>query len=144
MTNCELASDIIWFIISTFVLMKIKINKACDPDRVKSVVLKACHRQLAPIYTYIFNISLTEKIIPLIWKTSEISPIPKKSKVTTFNDLRPVALTSIVFKCFEKIVLSHLLDDVILHLDTYQFAYKAGRNIEDAVLIFTNSISETY
>ena len=45
-----------------------------------------------------------------------------------------------MFKCFEKCVLQVLLSQVRVSLDPYQFAYKAGRSAEDAVLIFLNNV----
>lgn len=56
-----------------------------------------------------------------------------------FNDLRPVALTSAVMKCFEKIILKQLLQEVSPLLDPNQFAYRAERGIEDALLSLINS-----
>ena len=56
------------------------------------------------------------------------------------NDLRPVALTSIVFKCFEKLVLKELVKEVKEHLDPLQFAYKEKRNTEDALLFLLDNI----
>ena len=119
---------------------KVNVNKACGPDKIKGRILRSCCEQLASIYTFIFNVSLREHVIPTVWKTAEIIPVPKKPRVSTLNDLRPVALTSVVFKCLEKIVLSHLLNDVNKFLDPFQFAYKRGRNVEDAVLIFMNNV----
>ena len=40
----------------------------------------------------------------------------------------------IVMKCFEKIVLYHLLDLTKGMHDPFQFAYKPNRSIEDAIL----------
>lgn len=36
--------------------------------------------------------------------------MPKQSKINSLNDYRPVALTSIVVKCFERLVLKHRPD----------------------------------
>ena len=55
------------------------------------------------------------------------------------NDLRPVALTPIAMKVFERIVLGFILNQVKDKLDPFQFAYKAKRNVEDTCLIFINS-----
>ena len=55
------------------------------------------------------------------------------------NDLRPVALTPIVMKCFEKLILKMLKKEVEQQLDPLQFAYKAKRSVEDAVLVFVNN-----
>ena len=74
-------------------------QKACGPDKLKGRLIKTCAEQIAPIFTFIFNLSLKEHKIPSAWKTSKIIPVPKKSKVTCMNDLRPVALTPVIFKC---------------------------------------------
>ena len=50
------------------------------------------------------------------------------------NDYRPVALTSIVMKCFEKLVPRRLLTFTNKHLDPLQFAYKRHRGTDDAIL----------
>ncbi len=60
-------------------------------------------------------------------------PIPKKSKITGLNDYRPVALTSVVMKSFEKLVLAHLKDITGPLLDPLQFACRANRSVDDAV-----------
>ncbi|KAI3352532.1 hypothetical protein L3Q82_005477 [Scortum barcoo] len=41
---------------------------------------------------------------------SIIVPVPKKSAVNCLNDYRPVALTLVIMKCFERIVLKHIKD----------------------------------
>ena len=53
--------------------------------------------------------------------------------------LRPIRLQTnrnhfVVMKCFEKIVLHHLLDLTNGMQDPFQFAYKPYRSIEDAIL----------
>jgi len=53
--------------------------------------------------------------------------------MTVLNDYRPVALTSVVMKSFEKLVLAHLKDITGPSLDPLQFAYRANRSVEDAV-----------
>ena len=59
-----------------------------------------------------------------------------------FNVLRHVARTSFVFKYFEKIILGLLKKAVAEYLDSYQFAYTKGRNVEDVVLLlFDNKAS---
>ncbi len=60
-------------------------------------------------------------------------PIPKKPKITGLNDYRLVALTSVVMKSFEKLVLAHLKDITGPSLDPLQFAYRANRSVDDAV-----------
>ncbi len=53
--------------------------------------------------------------------------------MTGIKDYRPVSLTSVVMKSFEKLVLVHLKDITRPSLDPLQFAYKANRSVDDAV-----------
>ncbi len=70
---------------------------------------------------------------PLMLQTLLHHPIPRKSKITGLNDYRPVALTSVVMKSFEKLVLAHMKDINGPSLDPLQFAHRANRSVDDAV-----------
>ena len=78
--------------------------------------------------------------IPLLWKTSNIIPVPKTPNPSVKNDYRPVALTSIAMKCFERIIKSFLLRDTEHLLDPMQFAYRSKRGVDDATLTLLNNI----
>ncbi len=115
------------------VFRKYKRRKAPGPDGVTPACLKSCADQLAPIFTQIFNTSLELCEVPSCFKRSTIIPVPKKPKITGLNDYRPVALTSVVMKSFEKLVLAYLKDITGPLLDPLQFAYRANRSVDDAV-----------
>uniref|UniRef100_A0A8C9W7S9 Reverse transcriptase domain-containing protein n=1 Tax=Scleropages formosus TaxID=113540 RepID=A0A8C9W7S9_SCLFO len=115
------------------VFIKQKTRKAPGPDGVSPACLKTCADQLAPIFTKIFNRSLEMCEVPSCFKRSTIIPIPKKPKITGLNDYRPVALTSVVMKSLEKLVLDYLKDITGPLLDPLQFAYRANRSADDAV-----------
>ncbi len=115
------------------VFRKNKRRKAPGPDSVTPACLKTCVDQLAPIFTQIFNRSLELCEVPCGFKRSTIIPVPKKPKITGLNDYRPVALTSVVMKSFEKLVLAYLKDITGPLLDPLQFAYRANRSVDDAV-----------
>ena len=51
--------------------------------------------QLASVFTDIFNLSLSESVIPTCFKQTTIVPVPKNTNVTCLNDYRPVGLTSV-------------------------------------------------
>ncbi len=61
------------------------------------------------------------------------SPSPQKTRTTGLNDYRPVALTSVVMKSFERLVLSHLKATIYPVLDPLQFAYRANKSVDNAV-----------
>ncbi len=115
------------------VFIKNKRRKAPGPDGVSPACLKSCADQLAPIFTQIFNRSLELCEVPSCFKRSTIIPVPKKPKITGLNDYRPVALTSVVMKSFERLVLTYLKASTGPLLDPLQFAYRANRSVDDAV-----------
>ncbi|KAM9829083.1 uncharacterized protein ACBT44_003385 [Syngnathus typhle] len=110
-----------------------KTRKAPGPDGVSPSCLKVCAEQLAPTFARIFNRSLELCEVPSCFKSSTIVPVAKKPAITGLNDYRPVALTSVVMKSFERLVLNHLKEVTGPLLDPLQFAYRANRSVDDAV-----------
>ena len=55
-----------------------------------------------------FNLSLSQSAVSTCVKMFTIVPVLKKAKVTELNDYRSVALTSVIMKCFEKLVKDHI------------------------------------
>ena len=86
------------------------------------------------VYSTLYTWSLKDGIVPGVWITSMICSILKNNSPSVLPDYRPIAITSVVMKCFEKIVLHHLLDLTKGMQDPFQFAYKPNRRIEDAIL----------
>lgn len=119
---------------------KINPRKAVGPDRIRGRVLKECREKLSPVFGQLFQMLLDTHHIPRAWKTSLIVPVLKMSKPTVLNDYQPVALTSIVMKSLERIVLNHVLREVQHELDPLQFAYRNGRSTEDALLYMLHNI----
>ena len=87
---------------------QVNIHKAAEPDGLLGCVLQASADQLAGVFIDIFNMSLIESIIPTCVKQTTIVPVSKNTKATCLNDYRPVALTSVAMKCFERLVMSHI------------------------------------
>ena len=121
-------------------LKLVNARKAEGPDEIAGRVLKVCADQLAPVFTAIFNLSLAQSIIPICFKRSTIIPIPKKPRPACHNDYRPVALTSVVMKCFEKLVKAHICSSLPNTLDPLQFAYRPNRSTEDAITHILHSV----
>ncbi|XP_061693334.1 uncharacterized protein LOC133509894 isoform X2 [Syngnathoides biaculeatus] len=94
---------------------------------------KVCADQLVPVFTKIFNRPLQLCEVATCFKHSTIIPVPKKAAVSGLNDYRPAALTSMVMKSFERLLLDHLKSITGPQLDPLQFAYRANRSADDAV-----------
>ncbi|KAK1803836.1 hypothetical protein P4O66_003789 [Electrophorus voltai] len=108
-------------------------RKAVGPDGICGRVLKACADQLAPVFTDIFNLSLTLGTVPSSFKRSTIIPVPKKPRPSGLNDYHSVALTSVVMKCFEKLVRDFITSSLPASMDPLQFAYHHNRSTDDAI-----------
>ena len=114
-------------------LSRTNARKAAGPDGIPGRVLRNCAEQLTPVLTDIFNLSLAQAVVPACFKTTTIVPVPKHSSAVSLNDFRPVALTPIMMKCFERLVLAHLKAGLSPSLDKHQFAYRGNRSTEDAI-----------
>jgi len=67
-----------------------------------------------------------------------VIPVAKTNHPKAFNDFRPVALTSLVMKSFEKLIKRDLLIKTEHLLDPLQFAYRASRGVEDVTATLLN------
>ena len=120
--------------------MLVSQRNACGPDEIPGAVLKHCHDSLAPVFTALFQRSLEAGHIPSIWKSPNVVPVPKKPSPYALDDYRPIVLTSIPFKCMERIVLKRLLAATQSFQDPLQYAYTPNRNTEDAILTVTHAV----
>lgn len=67
-------------------------------------MLISCAEQLGLIFNHIFQLSLNHQWVPEIWKPSTIIPMAKHYQPKVLNDFIPIALTSLVMKCFERLI----------------------------------------
>ena len=79
---------------------------------------------LAPVITIIFNRSPAEGIVPDMWKKANILPVSKESPLETCNQLRPISLTAIIMRLFERCVYQSKLLHASKSIDQDQFPYK--------------------
>ncbi len=114
-------------------LSRINPRKAAGPDNIPGRVLKDCAAQLTDVLTDIFNTSLSQAVVPTCLKSTTIIPVPKKSPVSCLNDYRPIALTPIMMKCFERLVMHNIKNSLPNTLDPLQFAYRPNRSTDDAI-----------
>ncbi|KAI4904699.1 hypothetical protein NFI96_008596, partial [Prochilodus magdalenae] len=55
-----------------------------------------------------FRLDTLSATVPMSLKSTTIIPVPKKSSVSRLKDYRPVALTPIIMKCFERLFIRHI------------------------------------
>ena len=112
-------------------MMKQK-SSAPGPDGIPYWIWRDYAQYLAPIITRILNFSLSQQYVPLKWKLANIT---KESPVTECSQLRPISLTNILIRIFEKIVFKQeIYPQVKKIIDDDQFAYKEGTSTTTALI----------
>ena len=108
---------------------------ATGPDNIPFWFWKELAPELTPALTHIFNTSVLTQEIPKRWKTANVRPIPKETNISTLNQLRPISVTHVTMRLFERLVLtSYLKKPVVAHVDTNQYAYREKCSTEMALL----------
>ena len=124
----------------TTLFKRVNIMKAAGPDAVCGRTLRYCADQLSVVFTPLFNMCAKKGQIPQIWKRSTIIPLAKSKNPQELKDFRPVALTSLVMKIFEKIIKDEIMSLVSGKLDPLQFAYQTGKGVDDAKLFLLDTM----
>ena len=105
-------------------LLNLRVYKAAGPDGIPPLFLKLAAPELAEPLTKIFRESLSSRVVPTGWKVANVSALFKKGKRSEAANYRPVSLTSVICKCFERIVqqsvFGHLKEHNLIS-DTQKF-----------------------
>lgn len=124
----------------TNLFKKVNIRKAAGPDSICGRALCHCADQLSEVFTTLYQMCVECGQIPAIWKTSIIIPVPKSNNPRELNEFRPVALTSLVMKTFEKILKDEIVSLIDGKLDPLQFAYQAGKGVDDSKIFILDRL----
>ena len=81
---------------------------------------------LSIIFRKVFETS----VLPQVWKDAHITPLFKKGDRNKANNYRPISLTCITVKVFEKIIKDHVLSHLLSNnlLSPYQHGFRPGHS----------------
>ncbi len=120
-------------------LLRLKVNKATGPDNIPAWLLKDFAPIMALPLTAIYNSSLREGVLPSLWKTSYVTPLPKQRPPRSVEtDLRPISLTPIAAKVFESLVMKRIENSLVSKVDDNQFGAIVGVSTADALIKITH------
>ena len=116
------------FIINvTYTEVALEKVKATGPDNIPPWVLNDFSHLLAAPVAAIFNRSLTEGVLPKLWKSATVIPLSKKHPPDTVEHyIRSISLTPILARVFESLVLKLVDIYVKPQIDDRQFGGMAG------------------
>ena len=85
-------------------LLASKSSSSCGPDGCPTKILKLFPELSLPL-TDVFNMSLKQKRIPLVWKQANVIPIFKgKGYKMEIENYRPISLTNVFCKLLESFI----------------------------------------
>ena len=123
------------------IISQLKENKATNDDYA-IYSIKLVKKQVAKVLSQIINESIMKGRFPKALKRSTIIPIYKNGDRNEVNNYRPITLTSVFHKIFEKVVLEQIWDYINKYniINDYQYGFRKGHNTIHAIIVFINNI----
>ena len=123
---------------------ELNVNKAMGADNIHSRLLREGVDSISTALEKIFTRSLAYGEIPNDWKIANVVPIFKKGKKEEPANYRPVSLTSVVGKIFERIMKREITE----HLEKNglfshaQHGFRSGRSCLTNLLEFLDYVTK--
>ena len=115
-------------------LKRIDTSKSCHSDDFPSWISKDFCEDTAPPLTNIINCMLSTHTFPTLWKSAEITPLPKTSSPAVSKDFRPISLLWHCGKVAEYFIARMLKTATKDELTLKQYAYTDGVGCVDALV----------
>ena len=124
----------------------LQTHKATGPDAIGATIRKATGDIIAPILQIIFQTSLNIGRVPTDWNAALVTPVFKKGSPTQPSNYRPVSLTCIISKVFERIIASNIMkhleeNNILIDL---QYGFHHGRSCKTQLISLLNDLTINY
>lgn len=110
------------------------------PDHVPPYFIRRVAIAIAYPLEHIFNASYTSGEVPCRWKQAFVTPIPKKTPHQLVSNYRPISITSVFARIFERklkaALVTHLESNSLMPND--QHGFRTGRSTETLMLSTLN------
>ena len=124
-----------------FLLSDLDAYGGTDPNGLFPLLLKRLSSQLAPKLAVIFRILGRQGAFSVCWRSGNITPIPKGSSASPSpNDYRPISITPILSKIFERLLAKRLSVYLRPFLPETQFGFRKGLGTADALLLLNHEL----
>ena len=100
---------------------------------------------MADIFSFLFQASLDQGVVPPDWKTANVVPLFKKGDKSKPENYRPISLTSITCKVLEHVVFSSIMShfDKFSILDDAQHGFRKNRSCVSQLIITLKDFADT-
>ena len=117
-----------------------------DPDGFFPLFFKKIAVKLAPKLAVVFRLLLKSGNFPSCWRKANITPIPKGASPSTLpSEYRPISITPILSKIFERVLAKRLSQYCNKHclIPDSQFGFRKGLGTCDALLTLTHDVQSS-
>ena len=123
------------------VLKNLDVNKPTGPSTIPAWALKDGLTELYPHLTFIINAFIKENKFPSSLKAAEVIPIYKKDDRLEPTNYRPISITPVLSKVFERILLNQINEYLSKNsiMSNIQFGFRKQFSTNDALLYITET-----
>ena len=123
-------------------LSVLKVQKSPGPDGIHPRFMQELATELCKPLAMIFEKSIETAKLPKQWKVARVSAIFKKGNKKLASNYRPVSITSIVCRTFEKIIRDQVVSFLIENdlLSNFQFGFIKARSTTSRNRVFFRTI----
>ena len=122
------------------ILKKLSPSKAMGPDKIHGHVLKNCSNTLCVPLSIMFKISYSTSIIPTQWKLALVVPVHKKGSKSDVENYRPISLTCLIMKVFERLINNELMFKCSQMIDPRQHGFLRNKSCSTQLVNFCDSL----
>ena len=128
----------------TEAISEISGTSACGPDGMQASFFKNCAKEIVAPLIILFNKFLNEGVIPDVLKRAAILPVFKNGDRSIPANYRPISLTPILMKIFERIARKQIVNFLSQHniFNPTQHGFREGRSCLSGPLLFLILMSD--
>lgn len=116
-------------------------NKSAGPDDLHPILIKSCSEYLFYPLTLLFRRSISEGVVPRIWKTAVITPVHKKGSKREVSNYRPISKLCVLAKVFERLVHEQVYSAIKQTFLPQQHGFLRGRSTASNLVSFTEAVT---